>query len=243
MPLASWHGHIFEVTQKTIRSFEDLMFKAGCDTEDKTSGTDKWEALKTSDPVSVSLTANLRSYFGVDVRKEAEGLMEDARTGAKDYFYLGGTKLFGCLMMLKQAEISETHVGVDGFLQEAKCALSLVQCEKWGGGTGTGTGGGGTGGTGKASVKTLSPTQESTVAKAIVTGAALGAAATQLGTTTTKLGPTDTQAAKARAVQAQKKANAISTAVTQAKIAKTKSYGKTSSATTPQAGKIKQSMR
>ena len=237
MPLASWHGHIFEVTQKTIRSFEDLMFKAGCDTEDKTSGTDKWEALKTSDPVSVSLTANLRSYFGVDVRKEAEGLMEDARTGAKDYFYLGGTKLFGCLMMLKQAEISETHVGVDG------CALSLVQCEKWGGGTGTGTGGGGTGGTGKASVKTLSPTQQSTVTKALVTGAALGAAATQVATTTTKLGPTDTLAAKARTVQAQKKVTAISTAVIQTKTAKTKSYSKTGGGTTTQAGKIKQSAK
>lgn len=230
MPLASWHGHIFEVTQKTIRSFEDLMFKAGCDTEDKTSGTDKWEALKTSDPVSVSLTANLRSYFGVDVRKEAEGLMEDARTGAKDYFYLGGTKLFGCLMMLKQAEISETHVGVDGFLQEAKCALSLVQCEKWGGGTGTGTGtgGGGTGGTGKASVKKLSTTQETKATKAIVTGAALGAAAT-------KIGPTDAVALAARTqLEKQKKqqqVSAISKAITQTTSAKAKSYQKTGGTT------------
>lgn len=241
MPLASWHGHIFEVTQKTILSFEDLMFKAGCDTEDKTSGTDKWEALKTSDPVNVSMTVNLRSYFGVDVRKTAEGLMNDARTGEKDYFYLGGTKLFGCLLMLKQAEISETKVGPDGFLREAKCALSLVQCEKWGGGTGTG-GGGGTGGTGKASVKTLSPTQTDKVSKALISGAALGAAATQLATTITKLGPTDTLAAKARAVQAQKKVTAISTAVLQTKTAKTKSYGKTGG-TTPQAGKVKQSTK
>lgn len=232
MPLASWHGHIFEVTQKTIRSFEDLMFKAGCDTEDKTSGTDKWEALKTSDPVSVSLTANLRSYFGVDVRKEAEGLMEDARTGAKDYFYLGGTKLFGCLMMLKQAEISDAKVGPDGFLREAKCALSLVQCEKWGGG---GTGGTGTG-TKKASVKKQSTKEE-------------GSSITKAEKEKQKLGKTDWLAKQAQAAVEQSKkkqqvAATISKVTTQTKDAKQKSYSKsgggpTGGNTTPQPGKIK----
>ena len=242
MPLASWHGHIFEVTQKTILSFEDLMFKAGCDTEDKTSGTDKWEALKTSDPVNVSMTVNLRSYFGVDVRKTAEGLMNDARTGEKDYFYLGGTKLFGCLLMLKQAEISETKVGQDGFLREAKCALSLVQCEKWGGGTGTG--GGGTGGTGtgtkKASVKKQNPKEE-------------GSSITKTEAEKKKLGPTDWLAKQAQAALEQSKkkqqvAATISKVTTQTKDAKQKSYSKsgggpTGGNTTPQPGKIKYSTK
>lgn len=228
MPLASWHGHIFEVTPKTIRSFKDLTYKAGCDTEDKTSGTEKWEALKTSDPINVSFSACLRSYFGVDVRKETDGFLEDARTGAKDYLYLGGTKMFPCLMMLKQAEVSDVNIGPDGFMKDAVCTLSLVQCEKYGGGTGTGGGGGGTGGSGKASVKKLPTTQETKVTKAIVTGAALGAAAT-------KIGPTDAVALAARTqLEKQKKqqqVSAISKAITQTTSAKVKSYQKTGGTT------------
>lgn len=243
MPLASWHGHIFEVTPKTIRSFKDLTYKAGCDTEDKTSGTEKWEALKTSDPINVSFSACLRSYFGVDVRKETDGFLEEARTGAKDYLYVGGTKMFPCLMMLKQAEISEVNMGQDGFMKDAVCTLSLVQCEKYGGGTGTGGGGGGTGGGGKVSVKTLTPEQKGTVAKTLITGAALAVTATQLSKQTTPLGKTDSLAMKARVVQAQTKTAAISTAVSQTKAAKAKSYDKTGGGTGPQAGKIKQSAK
>ena len=162
MPLASWGGHIFEVSAKTIRSFQDLQYKAGCETEEKTAGTEKYEAKKAIDPVNVSFTANLRSYFGVDVRRETDAFLREAREGKKDYFYLAGEKLFGCMLMLKNAEVSDPVLGMDGFLKEAKCSLALVQCEKMGGGTGSGSGsGGGTGsGTGTGSGKKASVRKE-----------------------------------------------------------------------------------
>ncbi len=167
MPLASWGGHIFEVSANTIRSFQDLQYKAGCETEEKTAGTEKYEAKKAIDPVNVSFTANLRSYFGVDVRKEADAFLQEAREGKKDHFYLAGEKLFGCMLMLKSAEVSDPVLGMDGFLKEAKCALTLVQCEKMSGGTGSGSGsgggtGGGTGSGQKVSVRKEKVTKELT---------------------------------------------------------------------------------
>ena len=106
--IANWNGHTFEVSSKLIRSFQDLALKGSCETEDKTSGGQKYVSRKNGNPAELTLTVSLNAFFGVtDVRYEAMAYVKEANEGATEYFYLGTQKLISSKMMLVTAEVTE----------------------------------------------------------------------------------------------------------------------------------------
>lgn len=91
--IASWNGHSFTVSPKLIRGFTGLTIKGSSETEDKTSGGQKYVSCKNSNPSEITLTAELNALTGCDVKNEALKFVDEARSGAKNYFYMGGKKL------------------------------------------------------------------------------------------------------------------------------------------------------
>lgn len=131
--IGSWNGHAFTVTPTLIRSFTGLTIKGSSETEDKTSGSQKYVSRKNSNPYEISLTVELNALTGCDVKKEALKFVEQAHNGAKDYFYLGGKKLIACQLMLVEASVSEAVIAANGTWTACKVKLTMKQCEKYGG--------------------------------------------------------------------------------------------------------------
>ena len=94
--IASWNGHSFTVSPKLIRGFTGLTIKGSSETEDKTSDGQKYVSRKNSNPSEITLTAELNALTGCDVKNEALKFVDEARSGAKNYFYMGGKKLITC---------------------------------------------------------------------------------------------------------------------------------------------------
>ena len=122
-----WNGHIFEVSTDVLRSFSGLSIKAGCETEEKTSGKQKYVVRKAGNAAEVSLTVTLLRAFGCDVRAEVDAFSSDATAGAKDYFYVGNKKLVPCQLMLTQAEISEIEsIPATGTCRSSRTFITLT---------------------------------------------------------------------------------------------------------------------
>lgn len=105
--VGQWNGRKFVVSPKLIRGFKDLTVKGSCETDDKNSDKQYYVQFKKKKGVEVSLSVVLTAALGCDVRAEAMKLIQDARAGASDYFYVGQSKLTPCKLMLTQADVSE----------------------------------------------------------------------------------------------------------------------------------------
>lgn len=131
--IASWNGHSFTVSPNLIRSFTGLTIKGSSETEDKTGDGQKYISRKNSNPSEISLTAELNAFTGCDVKNEALKFVEEAREGAKNYFYMGGKKLIACQLMLTEASVSETTIAPNGTFVSCKVKLTMKQCAKYDG--------------------------------------------------------------------------------------------------------------
>lgn len=131
--IASWNGHSFTVSPKLIRGFTGLTIKGSSETEDKTSDGQKYVSRKNSNPSEITLTAELNALTGCDVKNEALKFVDEARSGAKNYFYMGGKKLITCQLMLTEASVTETMIAPSGTWIGCKVKLVMKQCAKYDG--------------------------------------------------------------------------------------------------------------
>lgn len=169
METGSWNGHIFEVSPEAVRGFEKLTVKASCDTEEKETDGQQYVTRKVGKPLEATLSVLLSAYLGCNVRDEAYAFLNDARSGAKDYFYVGSGKLDTCQLMLTDARMEDIEIAPDGTWTCCSVKLTMKQCTKNDEGSEAASSGGGDGGEGdsgeesntaskKASVKTTAAT-------------------------------------------------------------------------------------
>lgn len=146
--LISWGHSRFFVTPTWVRSYTNLQISSSTQTEDEESGGTKYVKKKNDGGYEMKQTAILDKRLGeTDVRAEAMRLAEDARTGAKDYVYNHGKKLFSHMMMGTGATIKNIVAAPNGTWISCEVDITLKQCSK-GSGSGGGGGGGGGGGSG-----------------------------------------------------------------------------------------------
>ena len=174
--IGKWNRHTFIVSPTLIRSFNGLTLKGSSETGEKTSGSQKYVTRKSGAPLEVSLTVQLNAATGCDVRNEAKQFIADARSGAKDYFYIGGTKLLACKLMLTEASVTETENAPGGKWVSCSVKLTMKQASKSSGSSGGKPASGKkSGGSKKVSVRKKKTTTTSKTSNAIVAGSALGA--------------------------------------------------------------------
>lgn len=190
--IASWNGHSFTVSPKLIRGFTGLTIKGSSETEDKTSDGQKYVSRKNSNPSEITLTAELNALTGCDVKNEALKFVDEARSGAKNYFYMGGKKLITCQLMLTEASVSETTIAPNGTWISCKVKLTMKQCAKYDGtGSSSSSSSSSSGssssssGSKKTSTKKTSTTTTKKTTTAAVVGAVAGAVAAVAKTATT----------------------------------------------------------
>lgn len=128
--IGRWNGHTFEVGPSLIRSFSGLSIKGGSETEDKTTGDQKYVSRKNGNPREIGLTVSLYARLGCDVRNEALAFVEEATQGAKDYFYMGERKLVTCSVMLTDAEVTEIELTNGGVWTRAEVKCTFKQAGK-----------------------------------------------------------------------------------------------------------------
>lgn len=189
--IASWNGHSFTVSPKLIRGFTGLTIKGSSETEDKTSDGQKYVSRKNSNPSEITLTAELNALTGCDVKNEALKFVDEARSGAKNYFYMGGKKLITCQLMLTEASVSETTIAPNGTWISCKVKLTMKQCAKYDGSSSSSSsssssGSGSSSGSKKTSTKKTSTTTTKKTTTAAVVGAVAGAV-TAVATTVKKV--------------------------------------------------------
>lgn len=204
METGRWNNHVFTVSPQVIRGFTGLTIKGNSETEDKKSGDQQYAARKTGKPAEVTLTVGLSALTGCRVREEALALVEDARAGAKNYFYVGGKKLMTCQMMLTEANVEQVMIAPDGAWVSAQVQMTLRQC------------GGNEGGAGGTSQK--KKTKKKSL-KSRRTGPKIGIAA---GAATKAVAAA--RAAKAKTEQAQIEKNNKDIKAFNRKLNKTKTY-------------------
>ena len=207
--IASWNGHSFTVSPKLIRGFTGLTIKGSSETEDKTSDGQKYVSRKNSNPSEITLTAELNALTGCDVKNEALKFVDEARSGAKNYFYMGGKKLITCQLMLTEASVSETTIAPNGTWISCKVKLTMKQCAKYDGtGSSSSSSSSSSGSSSSSSSskktstnKTSTTTTKNTTAAAVV-GAGAGAVAAVAKTATTVVKAVSTASKTASALKA-----------------------------------------
>lgn len=172
--IAKWNGHAFVVSPTLIRSFIGLTLRGSSTVEEKTSGSECYVARKASAPTEVSFSIPLSTATGCDVFKEANQFVSEARSGAKDYFYIGGKKLTPGKLMLVEASVSEVQIAPGGQWISCTVQVRLQQASKKNGATG-GTSRPGSGGSRKTSVRRKKVSGGKTGVTIPVAGALTGA--------------------------------------------------------------------
>ena len=160
--IARWGDHYFRVESTWIRSLSSMEIKASCETDDKSSGGEKYVARKNSKPTEIKLTIPLDARLGIrDVKKEVKTFLEEAQAGKKGYFYAACKKLFTYQLMLVEANCKNKDITRDGTWASADMELVLKQCTKIDG-----------------SLPRPKPSKPSTTAAAAVVSAVIGASVT-----------------------------------------------------------------
>lgn len=209
--IASWNGHSFTVSPKLIRGFTGLTIKGSSETEDKTSDGQKYVSRKNSNPSEITLTAELNALTGCDVKNEALKFVDEARSGAKNYFYMGGKKLITCQLMLTEASVSETTIAPNGTWISCKVKLTMKQCAKYdgtGSSSSSSSSSSGSSSSSSGSKKTSTKKTSTTTTKKTTTAAVVGAVAGAVAAVA-KIATTVVKAVSA----ASKTASALKTAV------------------------------
>lgn len=129
--IASWNGNTFVVSPTLIRSFRDLTIKGSSETKNKTSSGQKYVSRKNSNPSEASIMVELNAQTGCDVQNDAMRFVNQARSGAKDYFYIAGKKLIPCKLMLTEASVNEVQIGPSGKWISCKVKLTMKQSSKY----------------------------------------------------------------------------------------------------------------
>ena len=146
--LVNWSGGggiAFFIKNNEIRGMKDFNISASAETEDKTSGGEKFIKKKNSGSYQIGITAVLNASLGVDVQSLAIKMAECARTGATGYFYTAGAKLFPSNFMCTDAKISNVQMTSKGKWSYCEVAWTLKQCSKYDGTTGSSSSSGGGG--------------------------------------------------------------------------------------------------
>ena len=128
--IALWNKHSFVVSPSVIRGISDLTIKAGSATNDKTSSSQVYVTRKNGNAYELSMTVRLSELTGCDVRNEAMTLLEEARTGKSDYFYIAGVKIVTCKLMLTSASVEEVEMNASGTWISCKVKLTFKQSSK-----------------------------------------------------------------------------------------------------------------
>lgn len=194
-----WSGHVFEVSPSVIRSFDSMTIKGSSETEEKTTGGQKYVSRKNGKPAEVGITVILSAHAGCDVREEAMALVDEARLGTKGYFYIGGKKLMACPLMLTDAVVSEMVIAASAAWVQCEVKLTLKQCGKYDGESG---GSGGSGG------KSSGADGKSSLVDTVVIGAIAGQKATTAKDQTSKMWAETAATFNRHLVNAAKKAAA-----------------------------------
>lgn len=224
--IGRWNNHVFTVSPSVIRSFTGLSVKGSSNTEEKESSGQKYVKRKSSKPAEVSITVMLSALTGNEVRKEAMALVDEARKGASDYFYIGGQKLVTCKLMLTEASVSEAELTGSGEWVSCKVQLSMKQASKYDGESGDSGSSSKKKSSKKKSVKKSSKSS-STVAGAVkgvisgVAGIASGATSL-LKKATSSLAKVVSNAKKSSAAKKKTSSNKVTASKTKSKIKKWK---------------------
>lgn len=132
--VGKWSRHAFEVSPSVLRSFGGLQIKSSIQIEDKsvTSYDYKQNVVrrKTSKATEISITVQLNAHMGCDVRNEAFLFAAEAQACAKDYFYVGDTKLYPCKLALTEATVQNIEIAPNGTWLSAEVLLTLKQYSK-----------------------------------------------------------------------------------------------------------------
>ena len=129
--LAEWNNHQFKVNADVLRSFKDLTIKGATTTKDKTSDKQTYVTRKSGSATEVTLTAILNQNFGVNVKKEAMEFVNEAADGKSAYFYMNGSKLVTCKMMLTAAQVEKIEMTANGVWTSCEVGLTLKQSGKF----------------------------------------------------------------------------------------------------------------
>ena len=130
--IAEWNGHSFVVSPSLIQSFRDLKITGSVETKKVTTvGSEQAVAVKNNNARNVTLTAILSTAAGCgDVKGEALNFVEEATNGEEAYFYVGGEKLFICMMMLTKASVGTIEISPGGVWTYAEVEMTLEQSSK-----------------------------------------------------------------------------------------------------------------
>ena len=207
--IARWAGHTFEVTPKMVLSLNALAITSGVETDDVETGGQQYVKKKAGRAAEITFEVPLSGYLGVDVRSEAMRLIDEARKGTQDYFYIGGSKLMTCQMMLTEASVTETQIAPSGTWAACKVALTMQQSSKFDGeadaGAGASDSGGSSSGGKKRSVKTQTP-MERLLETAGSRASSVKAAVEKAGKTVTAVGEIKRMTSSAKSKTASSKA-------------------------------------
>ena len=149
--IGRWGGHKFVISR---------------DKKNTSQGT---VARKGANPTEVSFTIVLNAFTGSGVRDTALKLVDQARSGKTDYFYVGNKKLVSCKLMLTEATVKEPTITQGGKWTSAEVMVTMKQCSKGGSSSGSSSSSskkssgsssrsGSSGGSNKTSVRNTSPT-------------------------------------------------------------------------------------
>ena len=221
--IASWNNHSFVVSPTLIRGFSDLTIKTGSATNDKTSSSQAYVTRKNGEAYELSMTVTLSGFLGCDVRNEAMTLLEEARNGKSDYFYIAGVKIVTCKLMLISASVDEVEMSGSAVWVSCKVKLTFKQCDKMDSAVSTST-------TTKKSSSSSSSKKSSSSSnskKTTTTGsyATMNASQLTVNKSTTKQ-DTNANAEKAKAAKASSTASKTTTVKKATSTAKTTSSAK-----------------
>ena len=128
--MAAWNGHVFTVSPTLIRGFTGLTINGAVELDEQISSGQKYVVRANSSPSEISLDACLNVMTGTDAKSEAMAFVADAQAGAKDFFYMAGKKLMGCMMMLVKAQVTEIQMAPSGKWVSCTVKLTMRQCSK-----------------------------------------------------------------------------------------------------------------
>lgn len=125
--IGSWHNHIFTVSADVLRSFKDMTIKGSLETDEKTTSNEKYVVFKGSGIRTLSITVELNGLLGCNVRQEAMLFLEEASSGAEDFFYVGNEKLLSCKLLLTEATVEKVQMNSRGDWTSADVKLEFKQ--------------------------------------------------------------------------------------------------------------------
>lgn len=168
MELVRWSGHggiAFFVQGDQIRGIRDMGISVSSETEETTSGGEKFVKKKNSGGYQITITAELNAMLGVDVKNVALSIAEAARCGESGYFYTSGAKLFTANFMMVDAKISGIVLSTSDKWISCSVQMTLKQCSKY---SGDSVSGGGSSSSGSSKSSSSSSKKTTTKAKSVI---------------------------------------------------------------------------